>query len=113
MNVNVESRGHAVVVNLTGELSEDSLGALKQAVDYQLGDREVVDVVLNMARVPFVDSAALEFLLDLQNRLGERLGRVRLLKCDQNVRKILEITRLDGAFEQFQDAAEAVKALHA
>lgn len=111
MNISVESYGHAVVLNLKGELTEDALGAFQQAIDHQLEGREVVDVVLNLEQVPFVDSAAMERLLDLQDRLAERLGQVRLLKCDPNVWKILEMTRLDTVFETFEDASEAVKAL--
>lgn len=111
MNIGVESYGHAVILNLKGELTEDSLEALRQAVDRELGGREVVDVVLNMEQVPFIDSAALEYLLELQDQLAERFGQVRLLQCDQNVGKILEITRLDTAFEVFEEVSQAIKAL--
>jgi len=111
MNINAESYGHAVILNLKGELTADTLGAFQQAVDRQLEGKEVIDIVLNLEEVPFVDSAALEYLLDLQDRLNERLGRVRFVKCDENVAKILEITRLDTVFEVFADVPEAVKAL--
>lgn len=111
MNISVEGYGHAVILNLKGEMIEDALVALRQAVDHQLDGREVVDVVLNLELVPFVDSAALEYLLDLQDRLAERLGQVRLVKCDDNVRKILEVTRLESVFETFADVNQAVKAL--
>jgi len=111
MNINAESYGHAVILNLKGELTVDTLGAFQQAVDRQLEGKEVIDIVLNLEEAPFVDSAALEYLLDLQDRLNERLGRVRFVKCDQNIRKILEITRLDAVFEVFEDVPEAVKAL--
>ena len=94
MNVSIESYGHAVLVNLKGELTEDTLGALQQTLERELAERPVADVMLNMEEVPFVDSAALEFLLDFQDESAARSGQVRLLKCDENVRKILEMTRL-------------------
>jgi len=111
MNVTAESYGHAVILNLKGELIEDSLNALRQAVDRYLtsGDKEVVDLVLNLENVPFIDSSVLTYLLDLRDFLSERLGQVKLVKCDQNVRKILEITRLDADFELFEDVPEATK----
>jgi len=112
MNINAESYGHAVILNLKGDLTEDSLRALMQVVDHHLGDSQVVDVILNMEQVPFVDSAALEYLLDLQDRLAEKFGQVKLVGCDANVRKILEITRLSASFEVLRDVAEAVKAIH-
>ncbi len=113
MIANTESYGHAVVLNLKGELTEDTLAAFQQGVDRCMQDKDVIDIVLNMEGVPFLDSAALEYLLDVQDRLAERLGQVKLLKCDENVVKIFEITQLNGAFEIFKDLTEAVKAIQA
>ena len=111
MNVAVESYGHAVILILKGELTEDSIGAVKKAVDHQLEDSGVIDVVLNLKEVPFVDSAALEYTLDLQDRLAERLGQVKFVCADENVATILEMTRLRSAFEIFDDVPQAMKAL--
>ena len=71
----------------------------------------VRDIVLNLEAVGFVDSAALEYLLDLQEQLAERLGQVKLVGLDGNVTKIFEVTRLDNAFERFEDVSEAVKSM--
>ena len=60
-----------------------------------------------MTEAPFIDSAALEYLLDVKDSLAERLGIVTLLGCDETVRKILEITRLESNFH-IEDAAPAV-----
>lgn len=113
MSISTESYGHAVILNLKGELTEDTLTAFEQSVEHALAEAGVIDLVLNMEAVPFIDSKALECLLALQDRLAEKLGQVKLLKCDENVLKILEITRLDGAFEVCKDVNEAVKAIQA
>ena len=111
MKITVESYGHAVILNLKGELTEDAVSSLKEAVDHQLENPDVVDIAFNLETVPFVDSAALEYLLDLQDHLDERLGQVRLIQCDENVRKILEITRLDTVFELFDNVSQTVRAV--
>jgi anti-anti-sigma factor len=111
MSITVESYGHSVLLNIKGELTEDTLAAFNQDVDRQLQDKDVIDLVLNMENVPFLDSNAMEYLLDLQDRLAERMGQVKLLRCDENVRKILEITRLESSFEVFTDVHEAVKTI--
>ena len=113
MNISAESYAHAVVLNLQGELTEDSITAFMRVVDHQLEEEGVLDVAMNMENVPFVDSAALECILDLQDRLSERFGQVKLIKPDENVRKILEITRLTSTFEIHDNIAEAVKAVRA
>jgi anti-anti-sigma factor len=111
MNISAESYGQAVILNLQGEFTEDSLGAIKQAVEHHLAAEGVIDLVLNLEKVFFIDSAALEYLLDLQDALIQRMGQVRLLKCDPNVRKILEITRLEATFQICSEVAEAVKSI--
>ena len=111
MNIEAETYGDTVMLILKGELTADSLGVFSQGMEHQLENREIIDVVLDLANVPFIDSATLEYLLDLQDRLAERLGQIKLVRCDANVRKILEITRLEQAFEIFEDPAEAVKAI--
>ncbi|MHC4715665.1 MAG: STAS domain-containing protein [Planctomycetota bacterium] len=111
MNVTVETYGQSIVLNCKGELTVDSLDAFRRAVDHQVTEDEVRDLVLNFEQVPFVDSAGLEYLLDLQELLSERMGQVKLAKLDENVAKIMEITRLDSAFDRFDDINQAVKAM--
>jgi len=111
MSIPVENYGHAVVLKPKGELTEDTLSAFQEAVDHQLEDDGVVDVVVDMEDVAFVDSLMLEYLLDLQDCLHEKFGQVRLAKCDEHVQKILEITRLDSKFEVFNDANDAVRVI--
>jgi anti-anti-sigma factor len=113
MNITTESYGHAVILNLKGEFTEDVLGAVRQAVDHQLESDEVVDVVFSLDGVPFIDSAGLEYLLDLQDRLAERFGQVKLVRPDENMMLILEFTRLRSMFEVYKETHEAVKSLPA
>jgi anti-anti-sigma factor len=110
MDVGVEIYGAAVVLAVQGELTEETLAPLREEIRRQLDD-DIVDVVLDLERVTTLDSCALEFLVDLQDQLIERLGQVRLLRPDENVAKILEMTRLRNTFEIFQDTSEAVATL--
>jgi len=110
MDVTVENYGQAAVVKCKGELTEDTLKVLAQEVDRQLSD-STIDVIVNMMEVPFVDSAALEYLLDLQDKLRENLGQFTLTNVDENVTTILEMTRLNGSFEVCAEAANAIRPL--
>ena len=109
MQITAESYGQAVILNCKGELTADSLEAFKRAVEHQLAEAQVRDLVLNFEEVPFLDSAALEYLLDLQAALASRLGQVKLARLDEDLRKIMEITHLESAFERYDDLSEAVR----
>jgi anti-anti-sigma factor len=111
VNITAECYGQSVILNCKGELTVDSLEAFRQAVEHQLEESHVRDVVLNFEAVVFVDSAGMEYLLDLQEMLNDRLGQVKLVGLDENVSKILEITRLDSAFERFSNVSDAVRTM--
>jgi len=110
MGIEAENYGRSVVLNVTGELTEDVLTGLAERVEHELEQDQVLDVIVNMAEAPFLDSVALAYLLELQDRLREKLGQVKLAGCDPNVKKILEMTRLDVDFETYDEVAAAVKA---
>ena len=113
MRVTTERYGHALVLNMKGELTDDSLQAFEQVVHRELNGKDVADLVLNLDAVPFIDSAAMEYLLDLRDRLAGGAAHLRLARPDENVRDILRITRLDGALEVVADVREAIRPVHA
>jgi anti-anti-sigma factor len=59
--------------------------------------------------VGFIDSLGLEALLWIKRKTDELFGQVKLINVDDNVRKILEITRLEPRFESQRDLATALK----
>jgi anti-anti-sigma factor len=113
MNIKVETYGHAAVLNIEGELTEDTLGAFRREVQRQLASDDVIDVVLNLEKVPFIDSAALEYLLEVQEQLAIAFGQIKLTNPDENIRTILEMTRLAAEFDVYDEVTAAVKAIQA
>ncbi len=110
MNIQVETYGQVAVLKCKGEMTADTLDVFAKEVDRHLSDG-AVDVIVNMMEVPFVDSACLEYLLDLEDRLRENLGQLTLTNLEENITAILDMTRLSGSFEICDEAANAIRAL--
>jgi len=110
MEIKSERYGQAVILRCKGDLTSDSLEVVGKEVRRQLGDG-AMDVVLNLQEAPFIDSAGLEYLLDLQDELIGRDGQLTLTNLDGNVNKIFEMTRLDVGFEILPDVVDAVKTI--
>jgi anti-sigma B factor antagonist len=110
MEIKSERYGQALILRCKGELTGDSLEVFVKEVERQMADN-ATDVVLSLEGVPFIDSAALEYLLDLQDELMSAGGQISLTNVDENVAKILEITRLDAGFEILPDVVDAVKVM--
>lgn len=113
MKIAAELYGQVVLLKLTGELTDESLSDFADGVSHHLAGKDARDLVLDLEAVTFIDSAAFERLLDLRDKLVEDLGQVRLVHCGPNVKKILEMTRMNEEFEVLDDTDEAVKSLGA
>ncbi len=66
-------------------------------------------VVIGMEEVGYVDSVALEGLLDMADELSGRGAQLKLAGVTPTVREILEITGLSGRFQFFDGVDTAVR----
>ncbi len=77
-----------------------------------LGDRTALPsarVVVSLADVPYMDSQALEGLLDVADGLASRATTLKLAGTSVTCREILELTGLTGRFQLFSDVEDAVR----
>jgi anti-sigma B factor antagonist len=86
------------VVSIEGELDLHTAPELEQAFDTML-TRGGRNVVVDLAALEFIDSAALATLLRAQPRFRSRGGRFLLVTEDRRILRTLEITGLDRTFD--------------
>ncbi len=67
-----------------------------------------IKLVINMAEVPYIDSAGISQLVRTFVIVGKMGGRMKLLHVTKRVREILTITRLLNVWEAFDREEEAV-----
>ena len=65
-------------------------------------------VVLDLEKVPLIDSAGLELLLDFQDRCAERSGVMKLSAPTPLCREILVVTGVATRFDIYQDSLAAI-----
>lgn len=95
--VTVQRRDDLAVVELVGSLESASLGDLRRALDALVSD-PAPTVVLDMARVPSVESEGFGLLIHAQKRLVESGKRLALAGCQEPVRAALALTGLEFLF---------------
>lgn len=110
MKYSYQNFGRVVVFTLSGDFTIDDSEQLQRSVNERL-DGGSRDVVFDCEHLEYVDSSALEVMLRTRERATNASGSVRLVKVDDTVRKILEMTRLDGAFQTAPSVEEAVRSL--
>lgn len=66
-------------------------------------------VVVSLHEVPYVDSAALEGLLDATEELAGGAGALKLAGLSPTCREVLELTGIAPRFRLFNEVHDAVK----
>jgi len=105
MNLPTEIFGDVVVVHTPQELGADQADGFEA----YLPTLERRKIVLDLDNTEALDSPGLEALLNVQDKLREEGGDVKIAATNPTNRKILEITRLDQQLEVFASVIDAVK----
>jgi anti-anti-sigma factor len=111
MPVNVSTYGDVSVVSVKDELAGEDVQPFVDCALKCIADTGH-QIVIDGSDLTGLDSAALEALVDLQDRCEEQLGAVKFCALSNVCDKILEITRLARRFERFADLDSAVKSFH-
>ena len=95
------------VVNLKGEIDLHTCGEFRNALR-DLIENRYYNLVVNLADVPYLDSAALGVLVDAVRRVREHDGSINLVSTTPFVRRAFEITRLVKIFNLYDDDTAAL-----
>jgi anti-sigma B factor antagonist len=105
MNLPTEVFGNVMVIHSPEELSVDQADLFTA---YMTGQQHN-NIVLDLDNIESLDSAGLTALLDVQDKLREQQGDLKIATTNSINRKILEISRLDRQLEVFDSVIDAVK----
>jgi anti-sigma B factor antagonist len=111
MEVTFEKKDAVGIVKLAGPLSATSVDSFRdQFLRWWDGAQEIRNVVMDLAKVEFMDSSGLGVLIALLKRVADRGGDLKLCCIQKKVRLVFEITRAHRVFEIFDTQDEAMKA---
>ncbi|MGD0769789.1 MAG: STAS domain-containing protein [Tepidisphaeraceae bacterium] len=90
--------GDAVIAEARGEIDLQNSSEFRSAVLSMLDGGAAKRLILNLSRVPYMDSSAVAVLVEALQKLRPTGGRVMLVGLQPRVRGLLEIARLDSIF---------------
>jgi anti-sigma B factor antagonist len=105
----LETGDRAYLVSVDGELDLYSAPRLQAELDALAADAP--DVVLDLARVTFVDSTALGAILASGRRLKEAGGRLALVAANDSTRKLLGLVGVDRVLPTYDSSDRALEHL--
>jgi len=110
MKVSTQDHGHISVLTLSGEFTAEDVDHF-QRVLAERTSAGAQHILLDCEHLEFVDSAGLEAWIRARDELGAENGQFRVIALDENVTKILEITRLSNAIEAHPSLESAVRSV--
>lgn len=99
------------ILDLEGRITlGDATGKVREAVKAAIN--EGPNIILNLAGVPYMDSAGLGEMVGAFTSVVGRGGHLRLLYPQKRLHELLQLTRLCTVFETFEDERAAVSSYH-
>lgn len=92
----LDSGSNTLTINISGRFDFGVNQDFRKATEEV--NSTVKAIVVNMARVDYLDSSALGMLLVLRDKVGESKAAVSIKNSKPDVKKILEIANFDKLF---------------
>jgi anti-anti-sigma factor len=108
MNTSIMQLGHHTVITLKEPINHQNCKELEAFVLGAIGKNHLA-IILECQDVSYLDSAALEMLLRLQDAIDEQGRLVKLAALNELCRDIMIVTRLINQFNIFPSVQEAIK----
>jgi len=108
MQLSTTDDGHVTILTVDGDLVIGESESLFKRTVIRLLEEGKVNLLVDLRKVNFLDSSGLGALVRAMTSSQKEGGQTKLLGAGPQIRKLLEMTRLDSVFENFTDMETAV-----
>ena len=113
MQIEERSIGDVVVLDLKGKITLGEGDELLKDKVNSLVNQGHKKIVLNLADVPYVDSAGLGEIVRTYTTVSRQGGSLKLLNLTKRITDLLAITKLLTVFETFEVENDAIRSFSA
>ena len=113
MQIDQRSVGDIVVLDLKGKVTLGEGDELLKDKVNSLVNQGHKKIVLNLAGVPYIDSAGLGEIVRTYTTVSRQGGSMKLLNLTKRITDLLSITKLLTVFETFDSENDAVRSFSA
>ncbi|HJU44891.1 MAG TPA: STAS domain-containing protein [Vicinamibacterales bacterium] len=113
MQLTERTVNEVTILDLDGRLTNDGGAELLGDTVKRLATQGKTKFLINLAKVPYVDSGGLGELVHCLVSTKKAQGEVKLMGLTRRITDLLAITRLVTVFETFETELDAVVSFHA
>src|SRR6266571_4638486 len=108
LNIHQRRIGNVTVLDMDGNIRISGNNVALQEAIRSLVDEGRNQIVLNLARVTYIDSSGLGELISSHVTLTNRGGQIKLLNLTQRLQELMTITKLLPIFDVYGNEPEAL-----
>ena len=113
MQIEERAVGDVIVLDLKGKVTLGEGDELLKDKVNSMVNQGHKKIVLNLAEVPYIDSAGLGEIVRTYTTVSRQGGSLKLLGLTKRITDLLSITKLLTVFETFDSENEAVRSFSA
>ena len=113
MQIDQRAVGDVIVLDLKGKITLGEGDELLKDKVNSLVNQGHKKIVLNLADVPYIDSAGLGEIVRTYTTVSRQGGSLKLLNLTKRITDLLSITKLLTVFETFDSENDAVRSFTA
>ena len=108
MQIEEREAGNVVILDLAGKLTIGEGDELLKDKINSILHQGHKNLLLNLAEVPYVDSAGLGQMVSTLHTVNRQGGKLKLLNLTRRIEDLLSITKLLTVFDAFDNEQEAL-----
>ena len=108
MKATVRQIGPVSILDVSGKVTIGEGDVILRNTFQEVLDSGTKNVLLNLEKVSYMDSAGIGELVACYKRAKEKNGVVKLLNPSGKVYDLLQLTKLEEVFETFKEEKEAL-----
>ncbi|HEY3384101.1 MAG TPA: STAS domain-containing protein [Vicinamibacterales bacterium] len=109
MHIHQRSVGDVTIIDMNGKMTLGEGDELLRDKVNSLVQQGQKKLVLNLAEVPYIDSAGLGEIVRTYTTVSRQGGSLKLLSLTKRIQDLLAITKLLTVFETYESESDAVK----
>src|SRR5258707_8882249 len=113
MQIEERAVGDVVILDLKGKITLGEGDELLKDKINSLVNQGHAKILLNLAAVPYIDSAGLGEIVRTYTTVSRQGGSLKLVNLTKRINDLLSITKLLTVFETFDSESEAVRSFSA
>lgn len=100
MEIQVEMKDRAIVVNIEGEIDHHSAEGIREKIDQLYTNTHALDVVFDFEAVTFMDSSGIGMMMGRYKKLKPK-GEIKIYNMNPHVKRLVDLSGLNQIIQVY------------